>query len=181
MSIEHMAGSVYKWVSWHRGLQRYVVQFRRRGKSVYKAFHSEAAAVSCLRRLTQLPEVRLLRCAGRALMHWSCYKGVSWHRGNQKWVAQYAKETLGAFDTQKAAAKAMSRRLGVTVESLKKPRKIPQQYVMKRIRLLAPVFQDAMPGDLLSAAQHWKKSARMFAAEPVLEYCIVIEIRPCSR
>ena len=157
-----------------------MVQFRRRGKSVYKAFQSEAAAVSCLRRLTRLPEARLLRCAGRALMQWSCYKGVSWHRGNQKWVAQHRPrrchnaETLGVFDTQLAAARAMSRRLGVTVKSLKKPRKIPRQYAIQRIRLLAPVFQSAMPGDLSSAMQHGKKSARMFAAEPVLEFVSIM-------
>ena len=173
-SLPQMAHSRYKHVSWHSGIQKYVVQCKLRGKPIYKAFETEAAAVAYLMKKTRSSEAKLLRSSGPVVMKWSSYMGVSWHRGNQKWIAQHGGKTLGAFKSQEEAALCLSRCRGVPKDSLSKSSKIPRQYAVKRFRMLMPVFQDGLPGDLSSATQHAKDSASMFSAEPVLEFVSIL-------
>ena len=172
--LPRMAGSRYRGVSWHKGIQRYVVQAKQRGKRLYKAFSTEQDAVAYLQRVTRISEARLLRRSGPAMQHWSSYRGVSWHRGNQKWVAQHGGKTLGAFKSQRECAAFLSRRLGVPLSSLKRPIKVPRLFALKRLHLLMPLFQHGLPGDLASAIQHQKCSKSMFVAEPVLEFVSIM-------
>ena len=75
--LPHMPGSRYRGVAWHKGIQKYVAQTTQGKKRLYKAFDTEQDAVAYLRKVTRVPEVRLLRGSGRAMQHWSSYHGVS--------------------------------------------------------------------------------------------------------
>ena len=51
-----MVSSEYKYLSWHTGIEKYIVQITHRGKRKYKAFAEESQAVEYLVKLTGLPE-----------------------------------------------------------------------------------------------------------------------------
>jgi len=162
--------SKYKHISWHKRLEKFVVQVRRKKKSVYKAFSEEHEAVAFLTKFTRLPEGRLLRDSAGALTFFASYRGVTWHRNSRRWIGQAEGVTLGVFKTQLKAAAAVSRSLGVEVKSLKKAVCIPKAYAIKRFQLMMPIFQHSTPGDLASARTHTVSSHDMFASMPVLEF-----------
>jgi hypothetical protein len=83
-----MTSSRYKGISWHKGIQKFVVQVQHRKQKVYKAFKEERDGVHFLMKLKRLPEARLLRNNEGALCYFSSYRGVAWHRGNRKWEAR---------------------------------------------------------------------------------------------
>ena len=123
---------------------------------------------------TRSSEARLLRSSGPVVMKRSSYMGVSWHRGNQKWIAQHGGMTLGTFMSQDEAALCLSRRRGAPKDSLKRRSRVPRQYAVNRFRMLMPVFQHGLQGDIASAIQHRKDSASMFSAEPVLDFVSIL-------
>jgi hypothetical protein len=94
-----MAHSRYRFISWHEGLQKWVAQVKRRKKTWYKAFSEEVDAIDFVVRMTGRSKLALLRQPPRARAFLSRYRGVCWHRGNQKWIIQHAVKTLGAYLT----------------------------------------------------------------------------------
>ena len=170
-----MAHSLYRFISWHRGLQKWVAQVNCRKKTWYKAFSEEVDAIDFVVRVTRRSKLALLRQPPRARAFLSRYRGVCWHRGNQKWIIQHAGKTLGAYLTQEHAATELSRRLGVEKQSLRKKRvKFPKPYAIKRLQLMMPIFQSGVPGDLESAIEHVSKSRSMFREEPVFNIISVM-------
>ena len=53
-----MTSSRYKGISWHKGIQKFVVQVRHGTQKVYKAFKEERDGVHFLMKLNRLPEAR---------------------------------------------------------------------------------------------------------------------------
>ena len=167
--------SSYRCVSWHCGIEKYVAQCHHRGKRVYKAFSLESDAVAYLCKLKRCSEVKLHRGADVALFHFSSFKGVSWHKRNQRWSAQIQGRTLGSFACPIKAADVVAKRLGVQRKTLKKHIKIPKSYVLKRFQIIMPIVQNGVPADLQSAKEHNSNlSHDMFAAERVLEFTSVM-------
>ena len=166
--------SKYKRISWHKNLNKFIVQTRHKTKVVYKAFAEEHEVAAFLVKLTGIPEGRLLRDSVAALTFFASYRGVSWHRKNRKWIAQSQGRTLGAFSSQYKAAAAVSMCLGVDVKSLKKSVCIPKAYTIKRFQLMMPLFQHGTPGDLASARANVVSAHTMFSSLPVLEFVSIM-------
>ena len=165
----YMAWSKYRCISWHKGLDKWAVQLRWRRRKIYKVFTQEDDAIAYLTLTTQRPAQYFVRSVQRPpRMHFPQYRGVAWHKGAQKFIAQARGQTLGTFTSQLRAAQAASSFLGVSVKSLHKRVKMPAAYTLQRMKLLCPVFQHSLPGDLASATAHEVSSARMFRAEPAL-------------
>ena len=173
-----MVASEYKYVAWHTGIEKYIVQITRRGKRRYKAFTEESQAVEYLVRLTGKPEAHLRRDYYRkqqqAMHHWSAYKHIAWHRGIQKWIVQHQGKTLGTFVSHGKALAHACQRLGVQKFALKKPSKFPKAYALERFRILIPIFQHGLQGDLSSARAHTTHSRYMFVAMPVMEFVSIM-------
>ena len=66
-----MPCSRYKYLSWHKGINKYIVQWTYSGKQIYKAFDAEATSVSYLIKKTRSSEARLLRSSRPAVLKWS--------------------------------------------------------------------------------------------------------------
>ena len=56
-----MAASAFKYVTWHTGIKRYIVQITCRGTKNHKSFAKESQAVAYLVRLTGKPKAHLRR------------------------------------------------------------------------------------------------------------------------
>ena len=125
-----MVSSEYKYVAWHNGIKKYIVQITCCGKRKYKAFAEESQAVEYLVKLTRKPEACLRREWYRKqqqVMHkWSPYKGIAWHRGNQRWVVQRSGKTLGTFVSHGQALAHLCHGLGVQKSALMKPSSFPK-------------------------------------------------------
>lgn len=91
------------------------------------------------------------------------------HMGLVGRVWQQAAECIAASE---------SRRLGVTVSTkdFKKKGKVarPRAYSMKRFQILLPIFQKALPADLVAAVEHTHTSCVMYRSEPALEHLSLI-------
>lgn len=78
----------------------------------------------------------------------------------------------------KCIAAFESRRRGEQIDVRDMKRKVcsacPQAYTIKRFRTLLPVFQNSLPGDLVTAVAHLTTSHQMYVAEPALEYLSVL-------
>ena len=173
-----MVASAYKHVAWHTGIKKYIVQVTHRGTRRHRAFTEESDAVSYLVKLTRKPESQLRREFYRkqleAKHHWSAYKHIAWHRGIQLWIVQHQGKTWGTFKSHAKALTHICQRLGVEKSALKKPSKFPKAYSLERFRILIPIFQHGLQGDLASARAHTTHSRYMFVALPVLEFVSIM-------
>ena len=173
-----MVASEYKYVAWHTGIKKYIVQITHNGKRKYETFTEESEAVAYLVKLTGKSEAHLrrewYRKQRQVMHHWSPYKGITWHCGNQRWVVQHQGKTLSTFVSHRKALAHLCQRLRVQKSVLKKPSSFPKAYALERLRILIPIFQDGLPGDLSCAKAHTSLSRCMFASMPVQEFVSIM-------
>ena len=103
------------------------------------------------------------------VMHkWSPYKGIAWHRGNQRWVVQRRGKTLGTCVSHGQALAHLCHGLGVQKSALMRQSSFPKRYALARWQMLIPICQDGLPGALSSAQAHTTHSRSMFDAMSAL-------------
>ena len=117
----------------------------------------------------------------------SKYKGVCFHKGTRKFVAQHSGKTIGAFNSEVQAAQALVTEQGLkNVKVLKKTkRELPPEPFRARFRSLGKVYcrkgSALLPGDLENGKKLWSdaKVLKAFEAEPFLEYmCVRLKYGP---
>ena len=100
-------GSAYRYVSWHKGLQRFIVQFTQNKscaaeEEAYKSFATEEDALKYVVTKTKKKAHLLLRTqpgpdvTKRKVKHqWSSYQNINWHSRLKRWVVQHGGEDIG--------------------------------------------------------------------------------------
>jgi len=120
----------------------------------------------------------------------SRYKYVSWHKSRKQWAAQgcwSGKRRFEFFDTEDAAATAVSKWSRKTIEDLRKDAGAMREKLSEaqgKLKILVHIYDDLeeKQGDIETLERHARTASRkVFQQDPLMEYLSVVsKYGPCK-
>ena len=177
---------LYKCVHWHqpgpRSCGGWVAQGRINGKPVTlgkRETQEECAKLVAKRLRCTVRHLRLPSPTPAFKRHSSKYHGVTHRsagsRNSEGWVAQWAGKTLGKFDSEAEAAKAVAKVARKQIKNLRKVSKVAPRDLRARFSHWGPLYfgknNTTLPGDLASQIALAKTASvrKIWNEEPMIE------------